>query len=225
MFCSVDHASCKTIYVSDELIITLRQGKGDEYKIIKTMKTGTPMELLEENKGDPHAKVRLTSGEEGYVLVQYTTEETPKTIIIDRLRSELAKLKLQSAENDKKQQQLAEELQNAKKQKEGKESELSEYAAGLDRELTNTRAELEGLTAKYDALLDNSKNVVEISAERDALRESAADLSSEARKLREENSHLTRSGGIKWFLAGGGVFFCGWIIGKISRKRKQGLAL
>ena len=55
--------------------------------------------------------------------------------------------------------------------------------------------------------------------------EENAQLTAEVQILRDENLSLKRSGVIKWLLAGGGVFFFGWIIGKISRKRKQGLAI
>ena len=66
----------ETQYVSDQLIITLREGKGNEYKIIKTLKAGTPLEIIEEN--ERYLKVRTESGSEGWVLKQYVTEETPK---------------------------------------------------------------------------------------------------------------------------------------------------
>ena len=52
-----------TGYVSDQLLITLRQGKGNQYKIIRTLKTGTPMEILE--RGDTYFRVRTQRGEEG----------------------------------------------------------------------------------------------------------------------------------------------------------------
>ena len=44
----VTHADRR--YVSDMLIITLRAGKGREYRVIKTLKTDTPVEVLEENE-------------------------------------------------------------------------------------------------------------------------------------------------------------------------------
>ncbi|MGD8711810.1 MAG: hypothetical protein PVG50_03130, partial [Thiohalophilus sp.] len=34
-------------YVSDQLIITLRNGKGNTYQILKTLPTGTRLEVLE----------------------------------------------------------------------------------------------------------------------------------------------------------------------------------
>ena len=81
-------ADAKTQYVSDELVINLREGKGNEYKIIKMLRNGTPLNILEE--AEQYLKVRTEEGLEGWVLKQYITSETPKTAIIaerDRLSS------------------------------------------------------------------------------------------------------------------------------------------
>ena len=44
----VPSAEADTRYVGDQLVITLRQGKSTKHKIVKTLKTGTPVEILEE---------------------------------------------------------------------------------------------------------------------------------------------------------------------------------
>ena len=71
-------------YVSDELVIMMRSGQGEQYKIIKMLKAGTPLEVLEE--GDAYLQVRAPDGTEGYVLKQFTSTDTPKPIIIARLQ-------------------------------------------------------------------------------------------------------------------------------------------
>jgi SH3 domain protein len=225
ILCYSGSAAAETVYVSDQLVITLREGKSTQYKIIKTIKTGTPMELLEENKDDPYMKVRLRSGEEGYVLAQYISRQTPKTVVIDRLQKKVEQLQGEIDQLKTKRAGLEEELKSARNEKASQAQELNSYSAEMERELAKTREELRNLTATYDALRDKSSKVIEISADRDKLQEDLERLSSEAKYLREENSGLMRAGVIKWFLAGGGVFFFGWVIGKISRRKKQGLAL
>lgn len=220
-------AIAKTVYVADQLVIEVRHGKGTQARqdIITTVRTGTPLEVLEAEKGDPYVKVRLQSGEEGYVKAQYLSYETPKPVIISRLQKEVGQLrnKLEQVEGNR--DQLAAELNGIQKEKSSKEKELSSHAAGLEKELSTTKHDLQALKEKYETLLDNSTKVTEISSERDSLKERNTQLTSEVRFLREEKNRLLRSGVIKWFLAGGGVFFFGWVIGKISRKKKQGLAI
>ena len=83
-------ADAKTQYVSDELVINLREGKGNEYKIIKMLRNGTPLNILEE--AEQYLKVRTAEGLEGWVLKQYITSETPKTAIIAGLENERDRL-------------------------------------------------------------------------------------------------------------------------------------
>src|SRR4030042_680111 len=83
-------ADAKTQYVSDELVIHLREGKGNEYKIIKMLRNGTPLNILEE--AEQYLKVRTGEGLEGWVLKQYITSETPKTAIIAGLENERDRL-------------------------------------------------------------------------------------------------------------------------------------
>jgi SH3 domain protein len=47
------------------------------------------------------------------------------------------------------------------------------------------------------------------------------DLTIERDKLRTENDNLIEKRMIYWFLAGAGVFFFGWMSGKLSRKKKK----
>ncbi len=46
----VSSAYAETRYISDQLIVTVRSGKGNQYKILETLPTSTPVEVLEEDK-------------------------------------------------------------------------------------------------------------------------------------------------------------------------------
>jgi len=209
--------AAETLYVSDQLIITLRQGKSTEYKILKTLKTGTPMEVLEKKKGDDYVKVRLQSGEEGYVLAQYLTSETPKTTIISRLEKQVAKTQEQLAQANEK---LTASSQAQKNQTQ-KEAALEGNIDDLNRSLAEAKEELGEVNEKYNALLEDASNVAEIVKERDQLKKTNEKLSSEIRTLTAANSDLLWTSAIKWFLAGGGVLFFGWMLGKMSRKKQS----
>ncbi len=151
-------ANAKTQYVSDELVINLREGKGNEYKIIKMLKRDTPLKILEE--GDQYLRVRTEEGLEGWVLKQFVTSETPKTAVIAGLKEE------------------------------------------RDR-LNSLLGQCSGDKASLQSDLKTAKLGV-----------------SEAESLRKENSRLKRLQILWWFLAGAGVFFVGWITGKVSRKKR-----
>jgi SH3 domain protein len=201
-------ANAETGYVADELIITLRQGQGNQYKILRTLKTGTPMEILE--KGDKYFRVRTKRGDEGYVLRQYVSMKTPKPIVIANLKKEIETL------NKK-----IETLNTAKKSSAASEKTLSQQLAEVQEKYRRTRQQLDSVKKDYSSLLSKSENLVNIIAERDQLAAENEKLATKAEELKIENSDLLRTGVIKWFLAGAGVLFFGWVLGKISKKRRS----
>ncbi len=212
-------ALAETGYVADELIITLRQGPGNQYKVLRTLKTGTPMEILE--KGDNHFRVRIRSGEEGYVLRQYVSSQTPKPIIIANLTKQVANLEkkiqeLETNRNDLK--KLHVDLEQSSKTNEEK---LSLQLAELEEKFQQTTKKLEATSKDYTSLMSKSENLLSIIAERDQLATENEKLAARAEELKIENTDLLRTGVIKWFLAGAGVLLFGWILGKLSRKRRS----
>lgn len=85
-------AYSETRYVSDELIITIRAGKGDQFRIIDYLKSNTPLEVLSEE--DEYLFVRTPEGDEGWVRTRYITSELPKEHIIANLKREIETMKV-----------------------------------------------------------------------------------------------------------------------------------
>lgn len=212
-------ATADTRYVIDELVITLRAGKSSQHKIIKTLKTGTALEVLEED--ETYLKVRIPDGSEGYVLRQYVSSDPPKAQRIaelERLNSNLQK-KYNTLEttNSNLEMQL-----KTYQDKSGQEiSDLSAKSSELEKNLEQALTDERMMAEKYDTLLAQAENVVEIAEERDRLSQQNEKLQAEAATIAEKNEKLSDARMIKWFLAGGGVFFLGWLIGRISRKKRS----
>jgi SH3 domain protein len=197
-----------TRYVSDRLIITVRDGKGPGAAPLTTIPTDEPVEVLEEDA--QFLRIRTKEGLVGFVQAQYITKDTPKSIIIDRLEKEVDRLKGRMEELKAAQSPQAQELES-----------LRERAQSLEKTLAETQSEVRSALEKYNTLAENSGRVVEITAERDLLQEENQRLAAEQATLEEENTQLLRRGMIEWFLAGAGVFVVGWIIGKVSRKQRR----
>jgi SH3 domain protein len=218
----VPSAEADTRYVGDQVVITLRQGKSTKHKILKTLETGTPMEVLEEE--DPsYLKVRTNDGTEGYVLRQYISSNPPKTQRIDELEIKNSGLQKKISELQKTKISLEKQLNGIQKKHTREFSDLTtksaDYEQNLEQSLNNERI----ITEKYNTLMAQAENVVMIAQERDQLLQKNKKLAAGIKELRNENEKISDSRMIKWFLAGGGVFFFGWIIGKISRKKRSRL--
>ena len=216
-------AAAETMYVSDQLLITLRRGKSTEHKILKTLKTGAPLEILERVEGDEYVKVRLQSGEEGYVLSQYLTSDTPKPILISRLKKKVQEIQKQLAQGEAKRAEASQGLKAVQEKKTQNEAGLNGKINELNRALAKAKEELRIATEKYTTLVENSGMLVEITDERDRLKKENVKLGAEVRSLTEENNDLNSNQSVRWFLAGAAVLLFGWMIGKISRKKQRGL--
>lgn len=205
---STGQAIADTQYVSDELIITLRRGEGDQYKILKMLKTGTPVEVLREGTAD-FVFVRTTDGTEGWVKKQYLANETPKPTIIARLEKERDQLREKVSQLEIQHAELTAALENSRND-----------LAGENAAFTELQMELDKVQVKYDDLRNKAANVVELTGERDRLKSHNEQLSAEVDQLRQENESMLYTGAVKWFLAGAGVLLVGVILGKTSRKKK-----
>ena len=200
--------SAETRYISDQLIVTVRSGKGNQYKILETLPTSTPVNVLEEDK--EYVKVVTQKGTEGYIRRHYVSKTTPKNVQIKQLKKEIANSQHQLETQQQSFQTCQDELSANK-------SQMTE----ISTQLNQTRQALEKKEGEYKTLLSNSENVLNLSAENEQLAEENNSLNSELLILREENHNFHRSNMIQWFLAGAGVFFGGWLIGKISRKKQR----
>lgn len=209
----------ETGYVADELLITLRQGKGNQYKIVRTLKSETSFEILE--RGDTYFRVRTSRGEEGYVLRQYVSFKTPKSTVIARQSRELKGLKKKISGFEITRGELEQKTVKLQKQSSLNEKKLADQLAEVQDKFSQTRKQLDTIKTEYSSLLGQSEDLVNIIAERDHLAAENEKFSSRLEELKRENSNLLRTGVIKWFLAGGGVLFFGWILGKMSRKRRS----
>jgi SH3 domain protein len=215
----VPSAEADTRYVGDQLIITLRQGKSTKHKIIKTLETGTPVEILEEDSS--YYKVKTSDGTEGYVLRQYISSNPPKSQRIDELEIEKSVLQKKNSELEKKRNKLEMQLKDIQENYNQGLSDLATKSADIEQNLEQALNNERIITEKYNTLVTQAENVVEIAEERDQLFQDNKKLASGIKKLQEKNKKMTDSRMIRWFLAGGGVFFFGWLIGKISRKKRS----
>ncbi|MBN1842216.1 MAG: TIGR04211 family SH3 domain-containing protein [Deltaproteobacteria bacterium] len=211
---TVRSAHADTRYVTDMLILSLREGPGSEYNVIRMLQSDAPVEILEEN--ETYLRVRTEEGEEGWVAKQYISSNTPKPVIIAGLRKEVGQLESRVEELEKGRTVLLEKLKAT-----------GESTSKSREEAFSAKNEIKQLAGKYDKLVSQSKNVVELVAERDrvktandALRTANDELKAEIEDLTQDNESLIRRRILAWFLAGGGVFFVGLIVGKLSRKKK-----
>ena len=202
----------ENLYVKPSSEITMRRGKGTDFKIIAVLKDGTPVEMLAES--DEWAQVRLESGKEGWVLRRFLSESPPLGQQVELLQREKEVL----AETT---QSLNSRVAQLSAEKDEIESRLSDEKAEVERELNQCVVERTTVNEDFLNLQEDTADVIQTKTDLEAARTKVEDLERQVGTLQKENDRLGKTETLKWFLAGGGVFFLGWLIGMISRKSRK----
>lgn len=94
---SVASASAETLYVIDQLIVSVTSTADDSGERITSIHSGDSVQLLE--RREAYARVRLASGTEGWVKASYLSPELPlqqklaaQAAELERLKQELARV-------------------------------------------------------------------------------------------------------------------------------------
>ncbi len=198
-------AADNTRYVSDHLIITLRSGQGDQFRILESLPSGTRLELLEESEDSEFARVRTADGTEGWVRSWYLTDTPTAELLLDEAQSKAERL---AAEN----RTLAAANQDLKQRR-----------SALTQELQALKGKHEAVLAENETLKDVAARPMELESENQRLRVALAQLRAENTRLASDNTRLRNSSVQKWFMAGAGVLVVGIILGLVvPRLRRRG---
>ena len=213
--------TAQTGYVSDMLSLTFRDGPGETYAVIKKLKSDTPLSILEEQGG--YYKVELESKEVGWVDKRFISFETPKIITIETLKRENKTL-------ENKVRELETQLQSIKNQRSAGENGSAQKILELETSLKTAMDEIEKMNLslsdnkeKYNALIEQSRNIQKIVNENKSLQEKNESLSQELASFKSKSQGFFRTDMIKWSLFGVGVLFLGWIFGhSVSINKRKG---
>ena len=177
-------------YVSDQLEITLRSGPGTNFAIRKMLKSGTPLQVIEDN-GEGYTKVATPDGTSGWVLNRFLIDEP---VAKDRL-----------AENERRMQDMQKENALVREQLLGLEQ--------LQADLAQVQAENERLQTEIQRVKEVASESLKISEENHALKQGLEESREKQQTLIEENIRLGDESTQNWFLIGAGVIILGMLIG------------
>lgn len=84
-----------TRYISDETAITLREDKGMNAPVAALLKSGTRVELIEEDRASGYSRVKVAPGREGWVLARYLSTEPAAREKLNVAQSQIAEQQAQ----------------------------------------------------------------------------------------------------------------------------------
>ena len=196
----------KTVrYVSDELKIPLRSGATTKHRIIKFLRSGTALTVLDEE--DKFTEVKTGSGKSGWVLTQ-------DLMNVPSGRDRLAAAQKQFSHSDK----IIKELKSSVSKLKSEIRQLKNEKGALTNERTNLSNSLEDLKITAANPLSLSKKNKQLKKELNKVRDNEA-------MLEKDNQQLRSNVMQEWFLIGGAVsigsLLLGLILTRINWKRKR----
>lgn len=182
-------------YISDQLEITMRRGKGTQYAILRSLPSGLRLQVLETDSKSGYSRIRTPSGKTGWVLSRYLMRTPPA-------RLQLAAMKKRYAAMQAEVLRLRQQLQNLNEQKNQAEkarNKLRNRSQKLGRELKDIKR--------------ISSNAVQLADENRSLKEKVVLTDRELQRLRQENESLNDRSSRDWFLVGAMVVIVSMIFG------------
>lgn len=163
----------KTAYIKDTLYVPIRSGDSNQYRILhKGLKSGTKLNIIEENDDKTWVKVTTENGTEGWLPSQFISTSKTANLLVDsyksdaeKARKELNELKTSYASTDaklKKEALTAEEYfnENTKLTLElQKIKSISSNAIAMDQNYQDLLEQHELLKTKYDTLFAENENL------------------------------------------------------------------
>ncbi|MBF0109763.1 MAG: TIGR04211 family SH3 domain-containing protein [Magnetococcales bacterium] len=179
-------------YVADSVDISMRSGPEVNYRIIRMLKSGMKLRVLEKN-GNGWSRVRDENDKEGWILDRYLTDKVPASLRVADLELAVETLR---GERDALE----------KKYNEVRQSNLS---------LNQDRAELERLRSLM-------QNTLKVDSENKQFKQKIDQLNNELMQAMDEKRLLERQSDTSFFVSGATVLGLGMLAGFIlARKRRN----
>jgi len=199
--------SAQTRYVTDSLEVMMRTGPSTRNKILKILKSGERLEILQQDAGGDYSQIRTSKGDEGYVLTRYLTNTPSARNRVISLEAQLQQLKAKPGE-------LQALLATAQEDNQALIAQNTDLTANLKK----TSGELANIKRV-------SSDAVNIANRNTKLEGEVQELLLQLDDIRIQNKSLRDQSAQRWFLLGGGAIlfglFLGWLLSISKSRRRQ----
>ncbi|MCP4091168.1 MAG: TIGR04211 family SH3 domain-containing protein [Gammaproteobacteria bacterium] len=190
-------AQAEDRWVTDEFEIMMRSGKGSNQRILRQLKSGTQLEVLQTDEESGYTKVRVSSGAEGWVLTRYLRVTPTSKLTLPTVEKKLTRTSAKNAELNK-------DIAALKKERQSLQGEVAE--------LQENNSLLQG---QVDRITKLSANTIQVDDQNKQLKQRLSDSEKQIDELESNNAQLGSRANREWFLVGGAVLVLGLLLGLI----------
>jgi SH3 domain protein len=186
-------------YVTDSFRISLRGGPSIDYKILKFLTSGLPVDVLESEEGWTRVQLLEPAQDSitGWVLSRYLITRIP-------WKNQVVSLKKEKAQLEKKLSLVKKELDKAMIHKQELTLELEKYSKTLSK-----------LQDRYEIIKQGAPDYLKLKAAYETTKKTTQTLINENQRLK--SSQMNR-----WFAMGALILLCGLMIGLlVGRQQKK----
>ena len=196
----------KTVrYVSDELKIPMRSGASTKHRIMKFLRSGTALTVLDDE--DDFTEVEMSDGKSGWVLTENLMKVPSGRDRLVAANNKLTKSRVQ-----------VKELKSTIAELKGESRKLKSEKSSLQNERTNLSNSLDDLKITAANPLSLAKKNKQLKKELDKVRANEA-------MLEKDNQQLRSNVMQEWFMIGGAVsigsLIFGLILTRINWRKKR----
>jgi SH3 domain protein len=206
LFAATSLQAAETRYITDDFEVTMRNGTSTSNSIVRLLRSGETVIVLEQDLATHYSLVETDDGEKGYVLTRFLMDVPAARQSLQELRTRHAQQLTRLDEQDGKIAELEESLQQEKADNDALKTTLR----SSEQELTEVRGAAENTLN----ILEQNKRLLTV----------VNQLRQEKTELSDTNAELSDSTQIDWFVRGGAVSLIAFIIGILVtriRWRKQ----
>jgi SH3 domain protein len=182
-------------YITDEFEVTMRSGTSTANDILRLLKSGEAVSVLEEDLDTQYSFVELDDGKKGYILNRYLVSNRPSKYMLEQLE-------IKAAEQQEANAILQFEIKNLQTDLEKEQSDSGSAKAALiatENELTRVK--------------NVSQNTLSIVDENNELKSIVDNLVKNNAILNKKNTALKDSSNMDWFIRGAGVALAAFVLG------------
>jgi len=198
--------AAETRYITDEFEVTMRSGTSTSNSIVRMLRSGEAVTVLEEDLVSKYSLVETADSKKGYVITRFLMPEPAARQTLQKLRDSFT--------------QQQQDLQ----QQRGEIAELKQLLEQEKNDNVALKSTLRASEQELGEVRNAAENALNILEQNKQLQIVVDQLQQEKSSLSDDNMELRDSTRLDWFVRGGAVSLIAFVIGILItriRWRKQ----